>query len=421
MSARIRTAGERESGALCVDCRGEIPFGTQVAVCTRCGGVHHEGCWESSGGCGAYECPDFHGHTSSLGSSPGDVIHVTMDELDQAVPLPSRPTTPASLGGDDQDLPRSWNRTAVWAFIISLLGIPLFGLITGIAGMITGCIALVGHSRRDKGFGLAVAAVIIGLLDVVGWSVGLITFLGPHGAVSVSLDEFVPDEESLNDLPEHLARSMRANVLISASHGPFSEGIGSGVILKVNPNSLLIVTNRHVIDHNFQGKESDSTEPPSSTTVDVQTVGDSTARATIEWVAPHGIDLALLTVPIASQEIREAFWNVELHPQIGDAVFAIGNPHGLGWTHSAGDISQVRRQIRGPVAYQVLQTTAAINPGNSGGGLYSAQGRLLGINTLTGDKRVAEGLGFSIAIETLIELAPERFDLRSSNQGVVQP
>ena len=60
-------------------------------------------------------------------------------------------------------------------------------------------------------------------------------------------------------------------------------------------------------------------------------------------------------------------------PHVGDEVFAIGNPHGLGWTHSAGDISQIRRQKHGDYDFRVLQTTAAINPGNSGGGLYDCR------------------------------------------------
>ena len=55
---------------------------------------------------------------------------------------------------------------------------------------------------------------------------------------------------------------------------------------------------------------------------------------------------------------------------------------------------------------KVIQTSAAINPGNSGGGLYDKLGRLIGINTWTKDKRMAEGLSFAITFTTLLELAP---------------
>ncbi len=47
-----------------------------------------------------------------------------------------------------------------------------------------------------------------------------------------------------------------------------------------------------------------------------------------------------------------------------------------------------------------------MNPGNSGGGLYDKSGTLIGINTWTNDKRSSEGLGFAIALDSLLELDP---------------
>jgi serine protease Do len=55
---------------------------------------------------------------------------------------------------------------------------------------------------------------------------------------------------------------------------------------------------------------------------------------------------------------------------------------------------------------RIVQTNTAINPGNSGGGLYDKEGYLLGINTLTADKSIAEGLSFAIALDTLLKHAP---------------
>jgi serine protease Do len=127
------------------------------------------------------------------------------------------------------------------------------------------------------------------------------------------------------------------------------------------------------------------------------------------------VDLAIISAPILSDQVKEAHWDHSTSPHIGDEVFAVGNPHGLGWTHSAGDISQIRRQSHGNYSFRILQTTAAINPGNSGGGLYDSEGRLIGINTMTGDKRFAEGLGFSISIPTLLDLAPGRLGLPRKN------
>jgi serine protease Do len=127
------------------------------------------------------------------------------------------------------------------------------------------------------------------------------------------------------------------------------------------------------------------------------------------------VDLAIISAPVLQNDVQEAHWDGDASPHVGDEVFAVGNPHGLGWTHSAGDISQIRRQKQGGYDFRILQTTAAINPGNSGGGLYDAQGRLIGINTMTGDKRFAEGLGFSISLPTLLDLVPERLELPRKN------
>jgi serine protease Do len=155
--------------------------------------------------------------------------------------------------------------------------------------------------------------------------------------------------------------------------------------------------------------------------LNVLTVEQSFGPAKVEWVAPHGVDLAIIVMPLlgAVDQLQEAVWNGKETPHIGEAVFAVGNPHGLGWTHSSGSISQVRRREQGAFSFRVLQSTAPINPGNSGGGLYDADGLLIGINTMTGDKRFAEGLGFAIAFPTLLELIPEKFGIEELNAAPI--
>lgn len=65
--------------------------------------------------------------------------------------------------------------------------------------------------------------------------------------------------------------------------------------------------------------------------------------------------------------------------RLGDAVFVVGNPHGLGWPLTRGDVSQIRRQNFGDSTLLVVQASAASNPANSGGGLYDESGHLIGI------------------------------------------
>ena len=92
--------------------------------------------------------------------------------------------------------------------------------------------------------------------------------------------------------------------------------------------------------------------------------------------------------------------------KVGETVFAIGNPHQLGWTQTQGVISQFRTRTIGDRRVRVIQTQTPINHGNSGGGLYDQEGYCIGINTWTADKRETEGIGFAIALDALFDLAP---------------
>jgi S1-C subfamily serine protease len=340
-------------------------------------------------------------------------LTISRDDLAVAVPLPSRALRESDQHrtANDASTFGRWNRASVWAFALALLGIPLFGLITGLVAIVIACVALASHTRHQRGLGLAVGAVVLGLGEVIGWAVGLSYYMGVPQQL-VALEQFTIDPESLQDLPERLGRALRANVLIQSAAGFGQQGLGSGVVLRIRDGLAYIVTNRHVIDHHYT--DATTTVPgdlKSLGDISITTVDQGTLPGKVEWIAPYGVDLAIVSAPVVGSGLREAHWDRTAVPHIGDRVFAIGNPQGLGWTHSAGDISQVRRRNQGGFHLRVLQTTAAINPGNSGGGLYDSTGRLIGINSLTSDKRFAEGLGFSIAFPALLELVPERLQL----------
>ncbi|HEV2223986.1 MAG TPA: Do family serine endopeptidase, partial [Candidatus Acidoferrales bacterium] len=98
--------------------------------------------------------------------------------------------------------------------------------------------------------------------------------------------------------------------------------------------------------------------------------------------------------------------------QVGDVVFAIGDPFGIGETATMGIVSATGRSIgletqeQGKQAYEdFIQTDAAINPGNSGGAMIDLHGDLVGINTAiisSGSSMNGEGgnegIGFAIPI-----------------------
>jgi S1-C subfamily serine protease len=412
---KLLQAGEREAGALCAHCSRELQLNEPIALCTRCGAVHHEACWEAGGGCGAYQCARSGAFAKPR---PIETISISHSELAAATPLP--PPVQHRTYEPTPEPPPRWNRIALWAFGVAIAGIPLFGLVTGLAAIVLACIALVAHTANRKGMPLAVAAIFIGMIDVVGWSFALFKYYGGAATGIVAMSEFSIDPESLSELPDRFSRAMRANVLIQSNFGLGRQGLGSGVILKIQDGSAYIVTNRHVIDEDFSENAASNAAAPNlaeMAELNVMTVEQTFGPASVEWVAPHGVDLAIIAMPLigAVDQLREAVWNGDEAPHIGDAVFAVGNPHGLGWTHSSGSISQIRRRSQGAFDFRVLQSTAPINPGNSGGGLYDAEGRLIGINTMTGDKRVAEGLGFAISFPTLLELVPEKFGLQRVN------
>lgn len=416
-SAKLIVAGLREEGTICRRCQREIALGENATACPDCGGMHHWDCWQSGDGCGDYACST--GKRSDTADS-ASVLRVSIDDLAFVTPLPApQPVAtgwaPAASRQSPYTGPRKWSRLAITALVLAILGIPLFGIVTGLIAVVVGCIALAGHSRQWKGVGLAVAGILLGIIDVAGWSIGLYVVYDVPSLQIGTVDQFDPDPKALQQLPPAINRAMKSNVLIQTSAGMSmfrGTGIGSGVIVRIENAAAWIITNRHVVDSNFSGDGGEVVQDlPKGTQLTVKAVGQPAVPGQLVWVAPKGIDLAMITVPLSSKEAKSAVWDAEPNTTVGSDVFAIGNPHGLGWTYTPGGISQLRIQNKGALEIRVIQTSAAINPGNSGGGLYDHDGRLIGINTWTKDKRFAEGLSFSIAFHTLLPLLPNEYKL----------
>jgi putative serine protease PepD len=101
--------------------------------------------------------------------------------------------------------------------------------------------------------------------------------------------------------------------------------------------------------------------------------------------------------------------------QVGDSVYAIGNPYGLDETLTKGIVSALGREISAPNGAAIkdaIQTDAALNPGNSGGPLLNAQGEVIGVNSqIASDAASSEGsqpgstgVGFAISSNTVAEV-----------------
>jgi Do/DeqQ family serine protease len=162
------------------------------------------------------------------------------------------------------------------------------------------------------------------------------------------------------------------------------EGLGSGVIVSANG---YIITNNHVVE----GADELSVLLPDDREYKAKLIGadPKTDVAVIKIEAEN-----LPTVTLAdSDKLR-----------VGDVVFAVGNPLGVGQTVTMGIVSAKGRNKLGLLenvqGYEdFIQTDAAINMGNSGGALIDAKGRLVGINSaIVSTTRGNIGIGFAIPV-----------------------
>jgi S1-C subfamily serine protease len=162
-------------------------------------------------------------------------------------------------------------------------------------------------------------------------------------------------------------------------------GQGSGFVLTKDGR---IITNYHVIQD--------------AQKVEVTTSDKRTYKAQI-ILQDKAHDLALLQ--INATNLTPAVLSESRDLQVGQNVYAIGNPFGLNGTMTTGIISSIRsvQEPEGPTIDKALQTDAAINPGNSGGPLLNSRGEVIGMNTLIASNGVEQnsGIGFAIPIDTI--------------------
>jgi len=166
---------------------------------------------------------------------------------------------------------------------------------------------------------------------------------------------------------------------------------GSGVILS---SDGFILTNAHVIEGGRRfvvvmprpavaGVPGRSALAPVSQEVPATLVG--TDRET---------DLAVLKVALTGLPFARLGNSDSLAS--GQIVLAFGSPFGLASSVTMGVISAVGRQLRDEDRMIYIQTDTPINPGNSGGPLVTAEGVVVGINTMIfSQSGGSEGIGFA--------------------------
>jgi S1-C subfamily serine protease len=161
------------------------------------------------------------------------------------------------------------------------------------------------------------------------------------------------------------------------------EGQGSGFIIDKEGH---VLTNYHVIADARQ--------------VVVTLHNKKTYKATVVGSDPAH-DLAV--IQIKAPDLVPAVLGDSRNLQVGQKVYAIGNPFGLAGTMTRGIVSSIRpvHEPNGAMIDEAIQTDAAINPGNSGGPLMNWHGEVIGINTMIlSSVQQNSGIGFAIPINT---------------------
>ena len=171
------------------------------------------------------------------------------------------------------------------------------------------------------------------------------------------------------------------------------QGNGSGFLWDTHGH---VVTNYHVVE----GARRLQVRLDSGEAIDATFVGGSPDH-----------DLAVIRLRSLSSQIQPIPVGGSGDLQVGQAVFAIGNPYGLTRTLTTGVISALDRRLptaSGREVPGVIQTDAAINPGNSGGPLLDSAGRLIGVNTaIISGSGSSAGIGFAVPVDVVNKVVPQ--------------
>jgi len=165
------------------------------------------------------------------------------------------------------------------------------------------------------------------------------------------------------------------------------EGLGSGVIVGRDGDTVYVLTNYHV----------------AGSATDIQIVLNDERKFDGKLVGgDERMDLALLSFA-TKEEIPIATLGDSSNLRVGDWVIAVGNPYGFTSSVTAGIVSALHREAVASTGISrftdYIQTDAAINTGNSGGALLNLRGEVVGINTWIASQTGGSiGIGFAIPI-----------------------
>jgi S1-C subfamily serine protease len=213
------------------------------------------------------------------------------------------------------------------------------------------------------------------------------------------LDELTP-EERVNIAVYEAANRSVVNITTRGYRGDRilffelpSEGEGSGAVIDRDGH---VVTNSHVVE----GAEIIQVTLYNGKAYEAKVVGRD-----------RNTDVAVVRIAAPGEELFPVVFGDSTRLQVGQRVFALGNPFGLERTLSTGIVSSLDRWIpsrSGRKIRQIIQIDAAINPGSSGGPLLDSRARMIGMNTAIASKTgESAGVGFAIPASTIARIVPQ--------------
>ncbi len=279
---------------------------------------------------------------------------------------------------------------AIVSLVVALAGVIFFGIITGLVAVVLASLALGKiHASHQRGTAFALAGILLGIVDIVGWALFLSLSLTRPGP-ELNLERFEPDSAAMQNLAPHIKRAMEANVVIETKQGwgGLGHGMGSGVIVQIDDGNALIVTNRHVVDPNFaDAKSSGAGAAGELNSLQVTLFGQPPQVGKVVWIAPDGIDFAFVANSYSKRSLQSSALAERQATGRGRRGFCYWKP-----TRTRLDTYQRRYLPNSDNRREAIIEFALFRPAppsiraTAARGLYDKNGILIGINTWTNDK-----------------------------------
>jgi len=236
-------------------------------------------------------------------------------------------------------------------------------------------------------------AALITVFISVGHALAAPRAITPRGPLTAEEKNNISVFESSKGSVVYISTSERVLDYWTRNIMSVPHGTGSGFIWDTAGH---VVTNLHVI--------ADAAEAT------IRLADGKDYPATLVGVS-EAHDIAVLKIRIPTSAALPIPIGTSHDLQVGQKVYAIGNPFGLDWTLTVGIVSALDRSLTGEngvLNQHLVQTDAAINPGNSGGPLLDSAGRLIGMNTaIYSPSGASAGVGFAVPVDTINRVVPE--------------